>query len=194
MPRHQERAVRLPLQRQIENGQIHQAVQCIELALDGAAAPGVDDGPAGRVDDVACRNHVASPEEHDRVAVGVRGRLMNDLNAFAVQVHRVLMVIERLRRPEPGCHGRLPAGRSRHAPQHVFMRQHAGPAEVRDHVVVQAGAGHDSARENAEPGPGELLVPASVIGVHAGVDDVADREVRQTTNRRQHLVRSLGRS
>ena len=74
------------------------------------------------------------------------------------------------------------------------MRQHAGPAEVRDHVVVQPGAGHDSAWENAEPGPGELLVPTSVIGVHAGVDDVADREIRQAADGRQHLVRSLGRS
>ena len=43
VPGHQERAVRLPLQRQVEDAQIHQAVQCIELALDGAAALDVDE-------------------------------------------------------------------------------------------------------------------------------------------------------
>ena len=100
----------VPLQRQVEDGQIHQAVQRIELALDGAAALGVDDRPAGRVDDVARRNHIAAAEEHDGVAVGVRRRLVNDLNAFAVQVHRVQPVGERLRRPERERDG--PAGPS----------------------------------------------------------------------------------
>ena len=47
VPGHQERAVRLPLQRHVEDAQIHQAVQCIELALDGAAALDVDDTANG---------------------------------------------------------------------------------------------------------------------------------------------------
>ena len=68
------------------------------------------------------------------------------------------------------------------------MRQHAGPARVGHQVVAQPGAGRDGAREDAESGPGELLVAADVVGVHARVDDVADGQRRQTPDRRQHLV------
>ena len=87
-----------------------------------------------------------------------------------------MLVGERLRRPERERDGACWPGRSRHPRQHVFVREHAGPARVGDQVVAQPGAGRDGAREDAEPGPGELVVAADVIGVHARVDDVADRQ------------------
>ena len=100
---------------------------------------------------------------------------VNDLNAFAVQVHRVQPEGECLRGPEREREG-LRTRCGRHPGQHVFVRQHAGPARVGDQVVVQPRAGRDSARQDAESGPGELVIPADVIGVHARVDDVADRQ------------------
>ena len=72
------------------------------------------------------------------------------------------------------------------------MREHAGGAGVGDEVVTQPGACGNGAREDAEARLGELLVTADMVGVHARVDDVADRKRRQPADRRQHLVRHRG--
>src|SRR4030095_12356921 len=84
-----ERAIRVPLYGQVVDAEIHQAIERIELTLYRAPALHVDERKARRVDDVARRDHVAAAEKHDGVAISVRGRLMEYLNALAVEIHRV---------------------------------------------------------------------------------------------------------
>ena len=103
-----------------------------------------------------------------------------------------MLVGEGLRRPEREREERLLTRRSGHPRQHVLMREHAGGAGVGHQVVTQPRACGDGARENAEARLGELLVTADMVGVHARVDDVADRQRRQPADRRQHLVRHRG--
>ena len=72
------------------------------------------------------------------------------------------------------------------------MREHAGGARVVDQVITQPRARGNGTRENAEARLGQLFVAADVVGVHARVDDVADRKRRQPADRSQHLVRRRG--
>ena len=175
-PGHEERAIGIPQQRHVVDAQIHQAVQRVELALQRTAARDVDERKARRVDDVPGRNHVAAAEEHDDVAVGVRIGRVDDLNAFAVQIHRVQAVEERLRRLKDRRDRRVRRG---HPREHVLVREHARVAEIREHVVAEARPGRDGARQNAQARFRKHLVAADVVGVHARVDDVADRQRRE---------------
>ena len=151
-------------------------------------------GKSCRVDDVAGHNHVATAEEHDGIAVGMGGGLVNDLYALAVQVHRVLVVREGLRRPEPEREERLLTRRRGHPRQHVFMREHARRARVGDEVVAQPGACRHGTGQNAEARLGELFVAADMVGVHARVDDVTDGKRRQSPDPRQDAVRHRRRA
>ena len=108
-------------------------------------------GKACRVDDVAGRNHVAAAEEHDGVAVGVRGGLVDDLNALAVQVHRVLAIAKVF--VGQSASGKSAAARRRgHPRQHVLVREHAGGAGVGEQVVASPAP--------AATAPGRMLRPA----------------------------------
>ena len=69
------------------HGQVDEAVERRDLALDAAAAFDVDDGKLPRVEHVACDDDIGSSEEREEVAVGVRGRLVQHLDRLAVEVH-----------------------------------------------------------------------------------------------------------
>jgi hypothetical protein len=62
------------------DGELAQAVERGDLAVDAAAALDVDDGKLPRVEHVAGHHHVRAPEEDERVAVGVRGGLVQHLD------------------------------------------------------------------------------------------------------------------
>ena len=63
--------------------------------------------------------------------------------------------------------------------EHVLVRHHARVAEIREHVVAQPRAGRNRARQDAQARLREHLVTADVVGVHARVDDVANRQRRE---------------
>ena len=98
------------------HGQIDEAVERRDLALDASAAFDVDDGKLPRVEHVAGDHDIGSSEEREDVAVGVRGGLVQHLDRLAVQVHVLARIVKHLGRP--------PARRGRgHVPQHALGRE-----------------------------------------------------------------------
>src|SRR5262245_28498081 len=65
-------------------------VQCLEFSLDAAATLHINDRKSSDVEDVAGDDDIGAPKEHNAVPIGIRRRLRNHLNAFIVQVQRLL--------------------------------------------------------------------------------------------------------
>jgi hypothetical protein len=64
---------------------------------------------------------------------------------------------------------------------------HARVAEIREHVVAQSLPRRDGARQDTQARLREHFVAADMLGVHAGVDDVADRQRRELSDSGQHV-------
>ena len=93
-------------------GQVDDAVQRAITPLKRAAALRVDDRIAGRSEDVAGDDDVGAAEEHDAVAVGVRGRLVKQLDRLAVDEDVLRFAGDRCRsaRRRRGIGDGLPVG------------------------------------------------------------------------------------
>src|SRR5205814_1996368 len=72
---------------------------------------------------IAGRDDVGLPEEHEAVAVGVRGGLMDDVHAFAVEVELLVVTEERARWPRRGRRRELPVHTRAHALVRVEVRE-----------------------------------------------------------------------
>ena len=113
-------------------------------------------------EDVAYAEDVGAAEEHDAVAVGVGGGLVEDHYGFAVEEEvfggGVVFVVGQAGLRRWG----LAAGhRGGHAVQNIVVRDDGGSAA---HYLRGSGGAHFL----------EGLVAADVVAVHVGVDDVAD--------------------
>ena len=150
--------------------QLGQPVERRDLSLDAPAALDVDDGKLPRVEDVAGHHDVRSPEEDEDVAVGVRGRLVQHLDRFTVQVDVLPRVVERLGRPAAGRVRRRRSRRCRHAPQDAFEGEDRGH---RPHEVPLL-PGNPRVRKERLARLRQHLVAADMVGIRPGVDDVAN--------------------
>ena len=81
------------------NGRIHQLLQGRDFAIDAAALRDIDHREPPRVKDIAGHHHIGTAKEDNRIAIGVRRRLMEHFNALAVEVHVFPRLIERFRWP-----------------------------------------------------------------------------------------------
>jgi hypothetical protein len=146
------------------NGDVEHAVQRIQMPLDGRSALLVEDGVAGRREEVAGRNHIRAAEEHHHVAVGVRIGLEQDLDRLAVEVNLLLL--------------REEGGRRQHLLRQLLLA-FGGALHAVQRVLVGDDTGRGAAAAPAPAGRAERLddggVAARVIRVHVRVDDVAQR-------------------
>ena len=84
------------------------------------------------------------------------------------------------------------AGWRAHALEHVLVREHARRAAVGVDVFAEPGAA--LVAQDGLAGLGNLFVPAGVVGVRAGIDDVANGSVRQPLDGCEHSVGELLRT
>src|SRR5205814_10164348 len=68
------------------DGDVDDAIERFDHAVDVTAALQIDLGHPRRVEDVAGGDDVGATEPDHHVAVGMRRRLVNELDAFAVEV------------------------------------------------------------------------------------------------------------
>ena len=167
------------------HGERDDVVERRDHAVDAAAVLRTDHGIQRRREHVARADHVGAAEEHDAVAVRVRGGLVQDLDGLTVEVEVLLRNEERVGGPRrERRRRRLPA----HAREHVLVRDHRGAdAGVRDR------ARHVAARDRAA-GRRDLLVAADVVRMHVRVDHVADRLVAELHESRRAAGRSRPRA
>ena len=83
------------------DGDVHDRVQRVDVAIDGAAVGHVDKRIHHGREEIARGDHVRLPEEHHAVAVGVRVRLMDDLHSLPVEQELAPLGDEGLGRPRP---------------------------------------------------------------------------------------------
>ena len=131
----------------------------------------VDDREGRCHERVARDDDIRLAEEHDRVAVGVRRRLVQHLHGLAVEVQLLLRGEERVRRPRGERDLGLTLRWRAHPFHHVLVRPDERGIGRRPGLARDVAAGHRL------PCRGHLDVPAGVIAVHVRVDDVADRFV-----------------
>ena len=81
------------------NGRIHQLLQGCDFALNGSALGDVDHRERPCVKDIAGHDDIGTPKEDNGIAIGVRGRLMEDFNALAIEVHVFPRLVERFGGP-----------------------------------------------------------------------------------------------
>src|SRR5262245_18575523 len=67
------------------NCQVEDKVESIDDSIDASTVLEVDDGIGRRAEDISCAHDVGAPEEHNRVAVGVRRFWMEHLNRFTIE-------------------------------------------------------------------------------------------------------------
>ena len=175
MPGHQERAPRLEDERHGRHGELQQAVERGQLALDAATACRIDDREVPQIDHVACRDDVGTAEMHDAVAVRMCAGLSQHLHGIVIDVHRPVQCGVRFGRPHAHREGGLVGA---HARQHLLVREHRRLFIVAEAIGVDGDAGR-----------GQDLVTADVIGVGAGVDDETDRQAADRLHRGKHLLR-----
>ncbi len=141
-------------------------------AVDVAFAREVDRRVARDVEDVACRDHIRAPEEHEDVAVGMRRRLVHELNAFLVEVEILFFLEERVGRPRAERRGRRGACRRAHRLEHVLVSD-----DERAPRAFLAELLREVSRDQLRAGLGDLQVAARVIRVGVRVDDQPNRLV-----------------
>ncbi len=81
------------------NGRIHQFLQGCDFALNGSAFGDVDYREPPGVKDIAGHDDIGTTKEDYRIAIGMRGGLMEDFNALAVEVHVFPRLVERFGGP-----------------------------------------------------------------------------------------------
>jgi hypothetical protein len=116
--------------------------------------------------------------------VGVRSGLVQHFDCLTVQVHRFARVVKHLGRPS----GRR---RLREVSQHALGREDRRHSVRRIRRVLLTAA-RKAASEQLFSGVREGLIPADVVCVGPGVDDVADRFRRDAFDRGQHGGRGGG--
>ena len=143
----------------------------------------IDDRVAGGDEDVAGAHYIRAAEEDETIAVGMGRRLMQHLDAFAVEV-QVLFVGERVGGPGAGGIGSLIAILRAHPIEQSLMRDHRR-ALARIGDIARDVAAHDGAAEARD-----FLVAAGVIRMHVRVDHVADRSIGDLADGSDHFVAS----
>ncbi len=98
-PGNDQRALLAGYDRHGRNGGIDQLLQRCDFAMNAAALRDIDHRESRRVKDIAGHDHIGTAKEDDRIAIGVRGRLMEDFNTLAVEVHVFPRLVERFRWP-----------------------------------------------------------------------------------------------
>ena len=91
MTGHDERAA---FHHVLDDGDVENPVECIDGALNAAAAREVDDGILRHVEEIARDHDIRSAEVDDAVAIGVRRLGVRDNHAFAVDEVQLLLVAE----------------------------------------------------------------------------------------------------
>ena len=134
----------------------------VDLALDAAAALQVDHRVAGLVEDIARSNDIRPAEHHHHVAVGVRGRLVQQLDRLVVDVHVLLRDKERRGRPRATGVGDDLAGRRAHPAEDVLVGDDDGA------LLDQFP------RRNERPELVDRRVAARMLRIGVGIHDVAD--------------------
>ena len=137
---------------------------------------GIDHRIAVQHEHVSGGDDVRLAEEDDQIAVGVRGRLVDHLDGLAGDEHRLLGSQEGVGGQNRRRHRRRSVARVGHARERVLVR-------------VDARALTEDRIHGAFGGRGERCVAADVIGIAAGVDDVANRRGRERADRREDLLR-----
>ena len=100
------------------------------------------------------------------------GRLVDQLNAFAVEVHVLFGLEERIGRPRAERRRRPGARRRAHRLEHVFVSDDEGALRARFAELAREISG-----DQLGAGAGNLQVAAGVIGVRMRVHDEANRPV-----------------
>ena len=130
------------------------------IALDAAAPRAIDHRVARRDEQIAGRDDVGASEEHDDVAVGVGGRLMQELDGFVVEEDLLVGAVKNV------SVGHAPNGAGACCPVGALIR--ASTRSWRDDARRGRRQAEVARRVPAEP-PADLrdrLVAAGVIGVH----------------------------
>ena len=73
------------------DGDVHDRVQRVDVAIDGAAVGRVDERIHHGREQIAGGEHVCLAEEDEAVAVGVRVRLVDDLHRLTVEQELALL-------------------------------------------------------------------------------------------------------
>ena len=153
------------------------------VALNAAAAGQIDDRKPCRVEHFTSHDDIGTTEEHHRVAIGVRRRLREDLDAFAVEVHDLPALEERLRR-----HRLRQRREARSRCAHALEAFSVAITMAVPPAVIVTRLGLLSVLNSVCPAADEFRVAADMIGAGAGVDDEPNRLIAQRLDRRQHRV------
>src|ERR1700733_16185772 len=84
------------------DGEVQKIVQGVQFALNAAAPRDVDERITGGHKDIACRDHVRTPEVYDAVAIGVGGLFMRDVDGLVIEPERLAVTQERVGGPRGG--------------------------------------------------------------------------------------------
>ena len=160
------------------NGRVHQLLQRSNFALDASALRDIDYRETPGIKNITRHNNIGPPKKHNRIAICVRSRLMEDFNTLAVELHVFPRLIKRFRWSRANRKWReLPAG-SAHSSQDLFD-----------------GKDGRSPRKSAPcvnkvcPALREGSVAAQMIGISAGVDHVTDGLYRDFLDGRDDGIR-----
>src|SRR5262249_29843878 len=147
-----------------------------DLTLNAASPRDVDHGETCGVKNIAGNDDIRAAEEHDRIAVRVCGRLMQDLNTFAVEVHVFSGLLKSFRR-QPGYRKwRCLAVWSAHPGQHLFVRQNRSCASEEIRTYTRSATLYKECLAGFRNG----LISANVIGIHVCIDHVPYGERRDS--------------
>src|SRR5437867_6969466 len=124
--------------------QVNNLVQPVNDALNAAARGQVDDGVAGCRENIAGTDHIRAAEENNGVAIGMRGRQMENFDALAVKKQLLFVAEESTRRPGIGRRRGPAAGRGAHPVENVFMSDDLGAfcriADIEGNIAAGNGA------------------------------------------------------
>src|SRR5262249_44109399 len=148
----------------------------------------IDDRESGRIEDIPRNDYIGATEKDNGVAIGVCCRLVEDLNAFAIEVQVFSWLIERFCWPCSGRELRLRRW-SAHAGQDLFDRKDRRAASQE----IGTNAGSAALSEQRLTGFCDRSVASYMIGVGAAVDDVTDGLWRNFLDGRENGIRIRGR-
>jgi hypothetical protein len=168
----------------LRDDQIDQLVQRLDDPVDVTAAREVDAWIARGHVHIACADHVGAAKEHQRVAVGVRARHVNQLDRFAVEIHVLAILEERVRGPRGERKRRLARLGCAQRVQDVLVRHDECAAGASRAKLAEEVSGNQLRARR-----GNLRVAPGVIGMGVRVDDVANRlAVRERRDRLQQRI------
>ena len=145
----------------------------------------VDDGIRYRREQVSGGDDIGPAEEYQAIPIGVGCRYMDDLDTFSIE-KPVFVGRESFFRPRVERSRALPARGRTHFFQYVLMRD--------DGRRFRQTAGKDigELQRNRIAGFANRHVPACVIRMEVGIDNVSDRLVRDSPDGGQQLRTESG--